>query len=394
MEDVMKRSFISIMIALLIALTACSSHVDNNSYTAAETEKEVVSVVEKEVNEIDELVESIESKPQVNNVPESKGVDENLKAAQKDRLEQQEKNVLDVKKLPKVGEDQTVALTLYYQDREGQLIPVTRKIAKQEGVARAAIAGLIDSAINREEIEFFGLYPVLPKGTEILGITIRNGTAVIDFSKELLNYNSEANERNIISSIIYTLTEFKTIDNVKILVNGYLLDNLKYGTDISGILSRETVMINSDSFKPQKGHGKIDTYLFKSVNDAMTYIIPVSFEISRAELGDIPSSVFESLSGMNAIGELYSQIPSETKLLSSRIEGSTLTLDFDEGILSYGGGTAREKGIIEQILYSAKQIKDVEEVKILINGRTRELPEGYDISRPISIPSVINDIID
>jgi germination protein M len=388
----MRRSIISILLSVLIALSGCSSSAVNNNNPAASIEPEKESAAVGKA--VDKLYEPVESKIQAESIHESKGEGEDIKIPRESKAVAGAKAVSEVKEQPKMDQNQTIALTLYYQDKEGQLIPVTRRVAKQEGIARAAIAGLIDSAINREEIEFFGLYPVLPAGTEILGITIKDGTAVIDFSKELLNYNDEVAERNIISSIIYTLTEFKTVDNVKILVNGYLINNLKFGTDVSGNLSRETVMINSGSFRPEEGLGKVDIYLFKSVNDTMIYILPLSVEISRVGSKDVPSRIFEFLCKESNIEGLFSQLPSETRLLSSSINGTTLTLNFDEGLVSYGGGTAREQGIIEQILYSAKQIKGVEKVKILINGKTRELPEGYDISRAVSIPSVINDVVD
>jgi len=391
-EDIMRRSIISILLTVLIALSGCSSSAvnSNNTEDSIELEKESAAV-EKTV---DKLYEPVESKSQTESKYENKGEDKETEISQGRKAVAGAITLPEVKEQPKTDQNQTIALTLYYQDKEGQLIPVTRRVAKQEGIARVAIAGLIDSAINREEIKYYGLYPVLPAGTEILGITIRNGTAVIDFSKELLNYNDEITERNIITSIVYTLTEFKTVDNVKILVNGYLINKLKFGTDVSGILSRETVLINSGRFRPEEGLGKVDIYLFKTVKDTMVYILPLSVEISRVKSKDVPSRIFESLCKESNIEGLFNQLPSETRLLSSSIKGTTLTLDFDEGLVSYGGGTAREQGIIEQILYSAKQIKGVEKVKILINGKTRELPEGYDISKAVPMPSVINDVID
>ncbi|NLD49292.1 MAG: GerMN domain-containing protein, partial [Clostridiaceae bacterium] len=82
----------------------------------------------------------------------------------------------------------------------------------------------------------------------------------------------------------------------------------------------------------------------------------------------------------------------EVELLGSRIENKILILDFNSGIKSYGGGTARETAIIKQILYSMKQIDEVEKVQILIEGKKGNLPEGSDISKPLPIPNAINKI--
>lgn len=93
-------------------------------------------------------------------------------------------------------------------------------------------------SFDTEETAYYGVYPVIPENTEILGIDIRNGTAVIDFSRHLLNYGTAWSERNIIAAIVYTLTEFETVDDVRILINGYSPGVLKYGTDLSDVVGR------------------------------------------------------------------------------------------------------------------------------------------------------------
>ena len=79
------------------------------------------------------------------------------------------------------------------------------------GIARAAVSLAIDSPLVREETAYYGVYPVIPEGTEILGIDIRNGTAVIDFSRHLLNYGTAWSERNIIAAIVYSLPSLKPL---------------------------------------------------------------------------------------------------------------------------------------------------------------------------------------
>ena len=73
-----------------------------------------------------------------------------------------------------------IPVTLYYQDIDGYLIPMTRWVDKQPGIARAALDGLTDSAITREELRYYGIYPVLPVNTEVLGINIKDGIAIVD----------------------------------------------------------------------------------------------------------------------------------------------------------------------------------------------------------------------
>lgn len=286
-----------------------------------------------------------------------------------------------------------MSITLYYQDADGYLIPVTRKVAKQEGIARAAVNGLIDSPLNREEIEYYGIYPVLPKGTKVLGLTIRDGTATIDFSNELLNYESEILEKSIVSSIVYTLTEFETVKNVKILVNGYSQGKMKFNTDISGLLNRDSILINSPKANLKQGMKKFDAYFFRNVNGKFSYMLPVSVEGSEIKSESLVQEIIERLVEGPGDENLFTEIPKGTKLLGQSVKNRIITLNFNDSIKNYGGNT-REEGILNQILFSMKQLKEVTAVRIRINGKEDNLPEGTDLSEALKIPAEINNYLD
>lgn len=286
-----------------------------------------------------------------------------------------------------------IMITLYYQDKDRYVVPVTRRVPKHEGLARTAVTALIDSAANREEIGYYGLYPVLPKGTEILGINIKEDTAVVDLNKKLLEYKDSSDERNIITSLVYTLTEFKTIKGVQILINGHTGGKLKFGTDISEVLKRGNVFINGKRVNISKTNGKFDIYLFKRANDKYIYTLPMSAEKPKAANDGLPELIIESLSKKVENGVLTTEIPEGTKILESSLKGNLLVLNFNNKLINYGG-TAREDGLLKQILYSMKQIDGAEKVRILVEGKSIELPEGTDISKSIDIPPEINDVID
>jgi len=299
---------------------------------------------------------------------------------------------LDVADSIDKGIKNSVEITIYYQDKDRYIVPVTRRVPKHDGLARTAITGLIDSAANREELSYYGLYPVLPQGTEILGINIKDRIAIIDFNNKLLEYADSEDEQNIITSIVYTLTEFKTVDGVRILFNGYTKEKLKYGTDVSGILTRDNVLINENRVNKEKDIEKIDIYLFKRANDNFIYLMPVSVEIPEVADSELPGVIIEHLTA-NGKENLTSDLPEGTRIIESSLKGNLLTLNFSKKLINYGG-TAREDGLLKQILYSMKQIDGVEKIRILVEGKSAELPEGTDISKDIVIPSEINDVID
>lgn len=233
-----------------------------------------------------------------------------------------------------------VPITLYYQEKGGLLVPVTRKVEKQDGIARTALNGLIDNAHTREELEYYGLYPVLPAGTEILGIKITDGLAVVDFSAKLLESPDETAEKRVLASIVYTLTEFKTVDRVELRVNGKPLDKMKYDTGVSNPLKRENVPVNATSSFDSTQKKKLDIYLFRNMNEKFSYLLPVSIPVSVSDVKKLPAEIVRLLAENYEKQGLSSEVPEGTDLLESQLDGNVLSLDFNKALKSYGGGSA------------------------------------------------------
>ncbi|GAE87043.1 GerMN domain-containing protein [Acetivibrio straminisolvens] len=289
----------------------------------------------------------------------------------------------------KSEEKTKIAVTVYYSDSDNHLIPLTRDIYKEEGIAKASLKCMVDNDLNRSAVETLGLYPVLPEGTEILGMNIKDGIATIDFNSRILDYKDKTAENNIVAGVVYCLTEFKTIDGVKILIEGMEKEKLQYGTDISGILARDNILINSDKVNLEDKLKKADVYMFKYIKDKNEFILPISMEYIGVSNEQLPAEIIRMLAAKPANERIYSQIPSGVEVLGSRIQGNLLVLDLNKEIKNYGG-TAREEGILKQILYSMRQLKNVDKIQILIEGKKDHLPEGTDISREILLPAEIN----
>lgn len=284
-------------------------------------------------------------------------------------------------------------VTVYYQDKDGCVVPMTRWIQPQLGIARAAVSLAIDSPLTREETVYYGVYPILPEHTEILGIDIKDGIAAIDFNKYLLNYGTAYSERNIIASIVYTLTEFETIQKVRIIINGYPQGILKYGTDLAEPIGREDIMINADPDLLAAGKEKLDVYFMKKANTGFTYPVPVSVTDSEGGTGVMPETLVKQLLSSDPEGGMYSEMPEGALLNSSYVSGDIITLDFSREFLNYDG-IAREESILKQLAYTLRQCDRVRKINILVEGRKVELPEGTNISAGLAIPVTINDYMD
>jgi|GEM_PF-599815 len=302
--------------------------------------------------------------------------------------------VLSAEKTPAISySEPRRPVTVYYQDDDGCIVPMTRWIQPQLGIARAAVSLAVDNPVTREETAYYGVYPIIPENTEILGIDIRNGTAVIDFSRDLLNYGTAYSERNIIASIVYTLTEFQTIDNVQILINGYVPGLLKYGTDLSDALGREDIMVNADLSSISAGMRKLDVYCLKKANAGFTYPVPVSLAVGSDETDPLPESLVKQLLSAEPGGGIYSEMPDGAFLRDSYVKDSVLILDFSEEFLNYDDALS-EEAILKQLAYTIRQCEGIRKINILVEGRNVKLPGGTNISSGLAVPVTINDVMD
>ena len=70
-----------------------------------------------------------------------------------------------------------------------------------------------------------GLRNPFPEETRILGVEVNNGVAFANFSEEILNITSLAEERALVKAITLTLGEFESISKVRLFVNGQTIEN-------------------------------------------------------------------------------------------------------------------------------------------------------------------------
>jgi spore germination protein GerM len=83
---------------------------------------------------------------------------------------------------------------------------------------------------------------------------------------------------------------------------------------------------------------------------------------------------------------LISLVPSGTKLLSAKVQGSTAYLNFNEAFMYNHYGIEGYAGQLKQIVYTATAFPTVQDVQILIEGTKRDYlgGEGVFIGRPLS----------
>jgi len=134
----------------------------------------------------------------------------------------------------------TMNLTVYFATKDAMyLVPEVRTVPKNDQPARTALEQLFTEPRNKE------LVRVMPPGTKLKNLVIKDQIAYVDFSEHIIKNNpgGSATEVLLVSSIVNTLTEFPQIQKVQILVEGNKVATLNGHLDVSEPLSRSEKII-------------------------------------------------------------------------------------------------------------------------------------------------------
>lgn len=100
------------------------------------------------------------------------------------------------------------------------LVPVLRTVPKSSAVARAAITALLAGPTTSEAGAKPPIVSWIPDGTRLLGIGVSGGTATVDLSSTFTAHNATFSVGGRIAQVVYTLTQFPTVDRVVVKVGG------------------------------------------------------------------------------------------------------------------------------------------------------------------------------
>ena len=227
--------------------------------------------------------------------------------------------------------DESVKTELYLIDKNGYVVPQTFFLPVTESVAQQALEYLVvDGPVTDLLPDNFRA--VIPADTEI-SVDVKDGVAIVDFSKEFAEYNPE-DETRILQSITWTLTQFDSIDAVKIQMNGKPLKEMPVnGTPINGELSRTNgINIDLSGVADITNTYPITVYYIAQTNE-QSYYVPVTKRVSKEQENDIQTIVEELVNGPGINSPLYTLFMPDVELLEEpTIKNGVVTLNFNENI--------------------------------------------------------------
>jgi len=268
------------------------------------------------------------------------------------------------------AEDENVRETVvYYQNEAGYLVPVMRKIPWEEGIAKATLKMTIDSPEIQQDLMAMGLKALLPEGTQIRGMSIKDGLAKLDLSKEAMECENAVAEHNMVQGVTLTLAEFDSIDRVQFMFEGKVVDRLKYGTDVSKPIEPQDVNLEAGS-KASSDGAKVTVFFHSNPDASYDYIVPVT-RVTSAESASIETSIQELLNGPSD-DSLSMDIPAGTRLLGVETDNGVVSINFSKEFGHLAQLPQSEPLVLKSIIMTAKQFPGVEEVKILVEGKEYE----------------------
>lgn len=121
------------------------------------------------------------------------------------------------------GVDLTGTLVNVYWVR-GENLATGAAGVEGEAVGTGAIEALLAGPPQSDAIS--GMATMIPEGTELLGLDVADGTATIDLSSTFVSGGGSASMTLRVGQVVFTLTQFPTVERVEFLIEGEEVDGL------------------------------------------------------------------------------------------------------------------------------------------------------------------------
>ena len=269
---------------------------------------------------------------------------------------------------------------VYYQDNYGYLVPVMCSVPMEDGIAKATLNMMIQSASNDMQAARLGLRTVLPENTTI-DLDISNGLARIDLSKEVLNMADAAAETNMINAIVQTLTEFDSVERVEFLIDGQKRDTLTHGTSVAGEFTRGD--INLETAEPTLSLVDSEPVTLYFPADSGAVIVPVTRMVHSTP--DINTAVLELTKGPSNAEMLESVVPAGCGLIDVKVENGVAKLNFTGEFVNLVQNSDGGRMALKALVLTCTQFDGVDSVEIYVDGEKYDAEQGE-----LGVPSFMN----
>lgn len=240
-----------------------------------------------------------------------------------------------------------VKSTIYLIDNDDYVARTSISSCKCDGVDKAKdlVEGLIIDG-TKSSIIPNGFRSIIPPGTTIRNIELKDKVITIDFSRELLDIN-KLEENKMIEAIIYTLTSIEGIDKVVIKVEGEVITKLPSGTNLPTVLDRE---YGINKYYDLVNTSNIEAHTIYYVNEYNNnkYYVPVTKYTNGTNIDRVKVIIKELSSSPIYETNLMSYLNANAELTNYELIGDDLKLNFNNSLLN----DIDETNILEEVIYT------------------------------------------
>jgi germination protein M len=111
-----------------------------------------------------------------------------------------------------------------YFSRDEKMAAATRVVPKTLQLGAASVKALLEGPTAEEKD--VGMVTCIPEGTTFLGLDIKNGVATVNLSQEYDSGGGSLSMFTRLAQVVFTLTQFPSIDGVRFKLDGKLIDTL------------------------------------------------------------------------------------------------------------------------------------------------------------------------
>jgi spore germination protein GerM len=114
----------------------------------------------------------------------------------------------------------TLTVRLYWVEDGEHALGVERSIPYTQAVATASLNALIAGPTPEEQTAWPSISNAIPPGTRLLGVTVADGVAKVNLSKEFESGGGTFSVTARLAQVVYTLEQFPAVDAVEFYLEG------------------------------------------------------------------------------------------------------------------------------------------------------------------------------
>ncbi len=243
---------------------------------------------------------------------------------------------------------------------------VKTKILLSSTKKEEQIKEILTNLIKSDNQKFpSNLKSTIPENTIVREIIYNNKIVTINFSKQILKVEKEK-EKQMISSIVYSIIDLKEIDGVSILVEGESLTEYPNSHEKLDTILDKKIGINKEyNIKSRENIEKVVIYYLEKIDNSIYYVPVTKYLNDSREKVEI--IVDELSSSYIYEPNLMSFLNNNTKLLSYEEKENVMFLNFNKYL--FGDNDKLLEEVAYTIAYSVFDNYDVNVVFFEVDNK-------------------------